>query len=55
VQAIAIRRNMAGRKYEKYIIKEDNSPPPPAEMLKRLEEQRKAGNGTAYTRSSGNE
>jgi len=36
---------MAGRKYEKYIIKEEvKMPPTPAEAMKRLEEQRKAGN-----------
>ena len=36
---------MAGNKYEKYIIKEEvKMPPPPAEAMKRLEEQRKAGN-----------
>jgi mannose-6-phosphate isomerase-like protein (cupin superfamily) len=40
---------MAERKYEKYIIKEDKTPPPPAEMLKRLEEQRKTGNYTEST------
>ena len=36
---------MAARKYEKYIVKEEIAmPPPPAEAIKRLEEQRKAGN-----------
>jgi hypothetical protein len=47
---------MAERKYAKYIITDNmRTSQPPAEMMKRIEEQRKAGNGTAYTRSSGNE
>jgi hypothetical protein len=40
---------LAERKYEKYIIKEDLTPPPPAEALKMLEEQRKKGNYTEST------
>jgi hypothetical protein len=40
---------MVARKYEKYIIKDDKSPPPPAEMLKRMEAQRKTGNYTVST------
>ena len=41
---------MAGRKYEKYISKEEaKMPPPPAEMIKRLEEQRKAGDHAEST------
>jgi hypothetical protein len=41
---------MAKRKYEKYIITKDVAlPPPPAAFLKRMEEQRKAGNYTEST------
>ena len=41
---------MAARKYEKYIItKKIPTPPPPASFLKRMEEQRKAGNYTEST------
>jgi len=42
---------MAERKYAKYIITENkvSLPPPPPQALKRMEEQRKAGNYTEST------
>jgi len=41
---------MAERKYAKYIITENiRTVPPPAEMMKRMEEQRKKGNYTEST------
>ena len=41
---------MAPRKYDKYIITKCFSEPPPAGMLRRMEEQRKAGNYFEATR-----